>query len=77
MSAQHATRAVMQRSDIERGVTLSRQQFILMCCALAQYIHECRTHASEASRCGMADHATEWVKDAERFEGLYREVEGL
>lgn len=77
MSAQHATRAAMQRSDIERGVTVSRAQFGLMLLALAQYVHECRTHAGEAARCGMADYAADWAKDAEKFQALLHEVEGL
>ncbi|MBW9332485.1 hypothetical protein FEE59_03060 [Herbaspirillum sp. RU 5E] len=77
MSAQHATRAAMQRNDIERGVTLNRTQFLLMRLALAQYVHECRTHAGEAARCGMADYAADWTKDAEKFQALLHEVEGL
>lgn len=77
MSAQHATRAAMQRNDIERGVTLSRAQFNLMRLALVQYVSECRTHASETARCGLADYAADWTKDAEKFQALWREVEGL
>lgn len=77
MSAQQATRAVIQRSNVEQGVTLTRVQFNLMRLALAQYVHECRTHASEAARCGMADYAADWTKDAEQFQALCHEVEGM
>jgi len=45
--------------------------------ALVQYVHECRTHASEAARCGVADYAADWTKDAEKYQALLREVEGL
>ena len=76
MNTLHASTAVAQRNEIDRGVTVTRVQFNLLRLAALQYASECRSHAREASHCGQDDIAASWVKDADQFRALYLETEG-